>query len=261
MSTREKSHWIRLPWDSEHFGFAIARLHGSELSPENLRTEIETAQESGIRCLYWLANENAVAALPRSPSIKVLDTRVTYSCLLRNSAYQSEPGWIGARTAQSQDLAALLRMASISHANTRFFEDDSFPVDRARSLYSVWIEKAFSDPDQMVFVSGSHEQPGAYITCGPSPESSVASIGLVAVAPDQRREGHAQRLVATALKWARERGFQHLEVATQGQNHPARRLYEKNGFDLVDESTWVHIWLEGSETAGENPTTLKPPRS
>jgi hypothetical protein len=43
--------------------------------------------------------------------------------------------------------------------------------------------------------------------------------------------------------WARELGFTNLDVVTQGRNHPARRLYEKIGFDLVEESTWVHIWL------------------
>ena len=247
MSAREKSHWIRLPWDSDHFGFEIARLHGSELSPEHLRTEIEAARESGIKCLYWLANENAAAALPRSPAIKVLDTRVAYSRGLTKSDDPSDPHSMGIRGAENQDVPELLRLASTSHTNTRFFQDESFPADRARSLYSLWIQKAISDPDQVVFVSGPNGRPEAYITCGPSPASRGAAIGLVAVAPNRRREGHAQKLVATALTWARGRGFPHLEVVTQGQNHPARRLYEKIGFDLVDESTWVHLWLEGRE--------------
>ena len=207
MSAREKSHWIELPWDSEHFGFAIARLHGSELSPESLRTEIETAQESGIRCLYWLANATAVAALPPSPAIKVLDTRVAYGRGLTNSDNQPDLDSIGIRGAENQDLPDLLRMASTSHTNTRFFQDEAFPTDRAKSLYSLWIQKAFSDPDQVVFVSGPHGRPGAYITCGPSPTSNGAAIGLVAVAPNRRREGLAQKLVATALRWARGRGF------------------------------------------------------
>ena len=243
MNSREKARWIRLPWDSEHFGFEIARLNVSELSSENLRTEIEAAQQSGIRCLYWLANRNAVAALPRSPGIKVLDTRVVYSRALINADRHPDVDSTGIRSAENQDLPELLRLASASHTNTRFFQDESFPVNRARSLYSLWIQKAISDPDQMVFVSGPHGRPRAYITCGPSPDSNGAAIGLVAVAPKHRREGHGQKLVSAALMWARELGFTNLDVVTQGRNHPARRLYEKIGFDLVEESTWVHIWL------------------
>jgi ribosomal protein S18 acetylase RimI-like enzyme len=257
MTAPKRSGWIRLPWDSDHFGFEIGRILEPELRPGELWDEIKAAQEAGIQCLYWLTSQNSLSILRRYPAIKMLDSRVVYRRGLQSHTDRFDPTSIQIRIAERQDLGALLGLASVSHTNTRFYQDDSFPIDRARSLYSRWIEKAMSDPDQVVLVSGSPGQPAAYITCGPSAAPGVAAIGLVAVASDQRRLGLAQQLVWAVMRWARERGFEGLEVVTQGHNLPAQRLYEGIGFDFVDENTWVHIWLNGWDLISGKLTPLE----
>lgn len=256
MTPDEKSGWVRLPWDSSHFGFEIGRILDIELPPANLQESIEAARGAGIQCLYWLTKQHVASIFVPSTLIKVLDTRVEYKRVLTDATNESEPDSI--RVAKRQDLTAVLRLAATSHTNTRFYEDDWFPTEQAGSLYSLWIEKATSDPDQVVFVSGPPGQPVAYISCGPSTELNAAAVGLVAVASDQQRQGHGQRLVAAGIAWARKRSFDHLKVVTQGRNVAARRLYERNRFDLVDERTWVHLWLNERESSSAGSTTQEP---
>ena len=54
------------------------------------------------------------------------------------------------------------------------------------------------------------------------------------VAPDRRNEGHGARLLAAVDDHAREVGASHVSLTTAIEN-PARRLYERCGYELVAE--------------------------
>lgn len=45
-----------LPWDSDHFGFPVARLWGSNLVGAVLREMLRTAREKEVHLVYLAAN-------------------------------------------------------------------------------------------------------------------------------------------------------------------------------------------------------------
>ena len=58
-------------------------------------------------------------------------------------------------------------------------------------------------------------------------------ITNVAVSPDFRRQGIARALIEALLAKARENGLAFVTLEVRESNLAARRLYEKNGFEIV----------------------------
>ena len=58
-------------------------------------------------------------------------------------------------------------------------------------------------------------------------------ITNVAVSPDYRRQGIARALIEALLAKARENGLAFVTLEVRESNLAARRLYEKNGFEIV----------------------------
>ncbi len=59
----------------------------------------------------------------------------------------------------------------------------------------------------------------------------------VEVDPAHRRRGYARHLLGEILRWARDRGFQDVEVQTLTDNEPALALYGALDFEPVEQST------------------------
>lgn len=74
---------------------------------------------------------------------------------------------------------------------------------------------------------------------------SVVTIGRLATAPAARRGGVASALLADADRWARSRGAIGLSLCTQVVNEPARRLYERVGFERAPDE---YVLLMASAT-------------
>ena len=60
-----------------------------------------------------------------------------------------------------------------------------------------------------------------------------ADIGNVAVAPDSRRRGIGAALLKALFAESERRGAAVLQLEVRESNLAARRLYEKNGFEIV----------------------------
>ena len=58
-------------------------------------------------------------------------------------------------------------------------------------------------------------------------------IGNVAVAPDSRRRGSGAALLKALFAESERRGAAVLQLEVRESNFAARRLYEKNGFEIV----------------------------
>lgn len=84
----------------------------------------------------------------------------------------------------------------------------------------------------------------AVLTAG-ADRDRVATIDLIGVAPEWRRRGVADALVSRFTQdWEARVGV--LRVGTQLVNQPSLRLYQNNGFKVVDSSYVMHAhFLDG----------------
>jgi len=69
----------------------------------------------------------------------------------------------------------------------------------------------------------------------PEPACAHRTLLGMGVRHDQRRAGLGTRLLQEALAWARATGFAWVDLEVLSQNHKARALYARTGFQMTGE--------------------------
>lgn len=242
-----------LPWDSAHFGFAVARLVPGDLSDRALARAVGAARCAGIELLYWHAL--AARALPRELvarlggrrvdcrhtyfldplSAPALPARTTNACRIRP--------WVAAEVTER-----LRNLAVLAGRFSRFRVDPGIPRERCEALFSAWIEQSAGGAmGDAILVAETHERAEPVVgLITVVREQAVGRIGLVAVADEAAGKGIGTALVTAALRCLCERGAEKALVVTQKANTPARRLYERCQFRLQSRAAVWHFWLQAA---------------
>ena len=98
------------------------------------------------------------------------------------------------------------------------------------------LEAQLRDPDTAIFVVGEFGAPDGFaIVCGRRappihPETCRAEITDLFVAPARRRSGTGRALVASASRWAAERGAERVEVHVSPRNPLAQAFWRSEGY-------------------------------
>ncbi|MBN1102133.1 MAG: GNAT family N-acetyltransferase [Deltaproteobacteria bacterium] len=74
------------------------------------------------------------------------------------------------------------------------------------------------------------------VSCVPPALEGAWVIDSVATLPDYRRKGIVSRLLEEILTRGRHKGFRLAQINIYIGNEPARRAYEKHGFQILDET-------------------------
>src|SRR5436309_5219847 len=139
-----------LDWDSDFFGFPVARVRGSTLDERSAASIDEWCTEAGVRCLYLLADADALetARVADAHGYRPVDVRLT----LRHDLDRLPDGALPVpiRDGRPGDIPALAAVATRSHHDSRFYHDPGFARDRCDALYATWIEGAVRDPARSV---------------------------------------------------------------------------------------------------------------
>ena len=230
-----------LRWDSEFFGFPIARINAPGLSGAELSAAISECRSRGIQCAYLLCAGDAAARVTSAVRLgfRLIDLRVTLDGKVSPTAARAG----GARRAESEDLPELARLARTAFEHSRFFVDGRFPRERVEDLFERWMERDVESANGVVAVS---ERAGkrAGFASGSIESDGSARVGLVGVAPGFRGLGVGREVVTGLLAFLAERGAGKVSVVTQGRNHTALRLYEECGFRTSSIGIWLHWWLD-----------------
>ena len=232
-----------LEWDSEFFGYRIARLQESRLTEEILARALAWCRDQRIDCLYFLADPDpATIELAEAARFHLVDVRVTLEVHPRSASAPDTEAPI--RPWTPPDISRLRSIAAASHHGSRFYRDGHFTAERCGDLYSKWIEQSCGAEGTQVFVAEVDGTPAGYISCHSLKQEG--GIGLLGVADEARDRGLGRNLVRQALKWFRDQNTDLVTVVTQGDNIASQRLYQKAGFITRSQQLWYHFWPEGS---------------
>jgi dTDP-4-amino-4,6-dideoxy-D-galactose acyltransferase len=238
----DPSGCVLLPWDTEFFGVSIARLTRPRLTVPELDEAMAFCARERVEILYLLAasDDPLTVRLAEDAGFRLVDVRVT---LERRDAPVPEapPDGPTIRAAAPSDVDELLRLAEVSHVDTRFFADQRL-APRAPALYARWLERALADAKGTVFVAEVDGRPGGYLACSVD-AGGDGNIGLVAVSSAARRRGVGSSLVRAALAWTAARGAARTTVVTQARNVEAQALYQRAGFLTRSVELWLHKWF------------------
>jgi dTDP-4-amino-4,6-dideoxy-D-galactose acyltransferase len=229
-----------LPWDSAHFGVRVARVEPNRLTPATVANIEAWLKSNPVNCLYFLAAPEAeTLRLAAESGFRFVDARVTLECNL--SKVTPAKSGTNVRSAVSDDLDELRRIASESHHDSRFYVDGNFPRAACDELYRIWITKGFENKHGAVFVAEQDGKAVGYNSIYESDGDGV--ISLIAIDSMYRGRSLATQLMNRSEAWFRQQNVERVTVPTQAANVPALRLYESRGFKIAKVEPWFHRWL------------------
>ena len=226
-----------LPWDTAFFGVSIARARAPSLTSAQLKDLRAEAAAAGYALVYVFLDRPLATALAWAP---LVDERVDYhrpwdanalSAADDAPAVSSVPrdATVGA------DLLALGRAAG---AHSRFRADPLFTEAAFGRLYDRWVRasvrREIAD-EFLVYDRGLGLVTGAV-------SGGELRIGLIAVDVAARGRGvGAALLEALPRHVAPASAFDAVAVATQADNRPACRFYERRGFRSRSRTYVYHV--------------------
>ena len=135
-----------LEWDSDFFGYRIARARPSRLTQEDLEHIRQWSRIHQIDCVYILvdAADATTVRLAETYGLRLVDVRVTFEKrIVPTKTVCVKQGDVPLiRKSRDSDISSLQKIARASHRDTRFYYDGHFPALRCDDLYGVWIEKS-----------------------------------------------------------------------------------------------------------------------
>ncbi len=236
-----------LAWDSDFWGFPVARLEGSLLRKGVTANVLDWCQANGIQCLYFAADGSDAETLQQAhqAGFQFVDIRVDLECDAPAGTVKV-PGELPVRRVVESDLAVVTAIARTAHYDTRFFKDLNFERSKCAKLYEKWINRDFEVGQMLGFFPDQRADAGGYVTFTQE-SAEVVRIGLIAVEESLRGRGGGRILLNAAMSAAAELGAKKIRVATQGTNVAALKFYEKAGFRVSDVKIWFHRWFPARE--------------
>jgi ribosomal protein S18 acetylase RimI-like enzyme len=99
--------------------------------------------------------------------------------------------------------------------------------------------RAWMDPARglkAVVIANLSTVAGAIGAWVPEERNGAVELYSMWVSPSWRGRGVGDALIAEALAWSREQGRERVDLWVVGGNAAARRLYERHGFSVTDET-------------------------
>lgn len=225
----------KLEWDSEFFGYPVGILKAKEYDPARHREFLREAKE--YRLVYVFL-DRPMARKPRG--FRLADKKAVFVRKTEDFEKTTGPGRI-VRFRGKPD-SALIRLAMESGMHSRYRTDPGFQNGEFRKLYRRWLENSVRGVSaKATYVCRVGNQTAGFVTVGT--DGDTASIGLIAVSGRYRGKGIGAALVRHAARKAFDFGCKTITVATQLDNAPAVRLYERSGFRLRSVKMIYHYWV------------------
>ena len=236
-----------LPWDTEFFGFRIARTTSDLLDKGSVASINSWCLKHDVECLYALVGGDNFKSIHAAENagfhLMGMKLELEYGNL-QNLPVNLPKTEITVRKSEPDDVPKLLKLTEGLYTQSRFYADPHFSDKLCSAFFNTWIQKSCEGyADEVLVAECGHKLQG-YITLNLSCEqnSDKASIGLIGVCPQSRGQGIGSLLLSRALQWAADNGKKNISVLTQGQNCAAVRLYENSGFTPTSVNLWYHRW-------------------
>lgn len=238
--------WQPLPWDTDFFGVATARVSAGRLQAGALGRALDQCRAAGVQVLYYLApsDDDGSVRLAEQAGFHLVDIRVTLEWQARAQPAAPVPDGLTIRDQRAEDLPALQAIAASSYQLSRFYYDGRFPRERCDALYAEWIARSSRAVGERVLVAERQGAVAGFLSADYAPAEQAGQIGLVGISADARGLGIGHVLVQAAQRWFHEQGARRVSVVTQGRNIAAQRLYQRCGFVTGAVQLWYHKWLD-----------------
>ena len=233
-----------LDWDSKHFNKKIAQVKKPILYLDDFKNVDHWSINNNIDCLYYLKDlsNSTKSDIEESNNFSLVDTRVEFKLKIKNLPMEHDYGCeLKVRCLKNQIRNELLVISDKNINNTRFYNDTNFDSDLVKKMYQIWIKKSCNSPFTTVVIAEYKNKIVGFITFRHD-HDRISTIGLVAVDKRYQRLGIGTIIMYQCIKLCNKEKKTELTVATQLNNQPAVKFYERFGFRVFRKSNWYHKW-------------------
>ena len=221
-------------WDSNFFKFPVGSFKFQEETKWDLGKFNEEAKK------YTLVYIFSETKLDRSSNFKLVDRKVNYSKKL--NSFVKLKSEIVDFNIKYHSYSDLLELGYLSGTFSRFKLDTKFTEKDFKDLYKIWVDNSLNGNLAFkVFVKIELDKIAGFVTLQEK-DHLTSQIGLIAVSPEFQGRNIASELIKKCEQTSLNFGYTSLEVATQKDNLAARKLYEKNGFEIKTIEYIYHLW-------------------
>ena len=230
----------RLDWDSGFFGLRIGRADISSQEEGRAMVRRKADAKNDFDLVYVFSSHGVGFS---DANAKLVDEKVVYA-LSGDVLSEENPNVV--LWSPSQGVTDdLLHLALVSGKYSRFRLDEAFPKGSYERLYAQWIEQSVSHTmASEVFCYMLGDVPRGLVTL--DRRNDEGTIGLVAIHEECQNKGIGSAMMRHVVHYARQFNCKRLTVATQLQNVPACKLYEKNGFEMKSVTDVWHWWMNNN---------------
>lgn len=233
-----------LDWDTEFFGFPVARID-PRLEADALAETLAELRRRSVGLAYWLPPESeALRVAAQRLGAVIAGTQVRYVRAL--DPVSASPRPVGARVlpAAPDALRELVALGLEAARWSRFALDPRMPPGAAERMYRIWVRRSLEREIADEVLVARDDAGGAAGMISLVQQHDLCVIGLVAVNGERRRQGFGRQLVRCAFDWSIRRGLRQIAVTALSANVAACRLYEACGFRPDRRSMIAHFWLQ-----------------
>lgn len=125
----------------------------------------------------------------------------------------------------------LLGLAEVLGETSRYFKDLRIPRENGLKVYQNWLHNSLYNgyANDVVLAMKSGSLAGIHTLKW---KNGKGIVDLIGVQPRHQQHGLGRALLQAGLRTFAANGIDCVEVVTEGENVPASRFYQKNGFLL-----------------------------
>lgn len=225
----------KLNWDSEFFGYPVGKIvleKGATFAAEAFKSKL-----SDFKLVYIFSPQEL--ELKESSQIFLADKKVVFLKQLDKAKQYEIKAEINEYDGPLSD--DLLELVLESGIYSRFRVDKHFKNKEFERLYTEWILKSLDGGiAEKVYVSRVDREMAGFITVGL--KNGRTDIGLISVNEKFRGMSIASSLISVACNYSIAKSIYKIQVVTQGDNIPAMKLYQHNGFEIEEITYIYHYW-------------------
>jgi len=231
----------KMLWDTNFFGYSVGSIDLRQYKDIDVSRLKDVLIKSGTKVCYCYSESTNQVIQDRFKEygIEIADRKVTFIKSISADETTCSPEIIN--VLGSEMTPKILEIALQSGVYSRFKRDPEFHNNEYEKLYTEWITKSMSgDIALAVLVFYIDGDEAGLITVGD--KNGIADIGLLAVDQNYRGKGIGKKLVKNAEVFAKNIGFDKIQVVSQLDNQIACSLYEKCGFSVLKTENIYHVW-------------------
>ena len=237
-----------LQWDTDFFGFRIARAAVPALDNRIIKAIYNWCDLHRIECLYFVARAEDRQTIRQAErnGFRLVEIRLNMERSLREWNPDSRPRSAGdmlIRSAKPEDIPICQAIARTSYVDSRYYFDEHFSEEKCQAYYAAWVKKSLEGGAELALVAEKDNAVVGYITGVLSKEKPEAQYELTGVHATARKAGVGQELFRAGLDWYVRHNIEYVWLATQGRNIPTQRMVQRNGFITRSCQLYYHKWF------------------